>query len=678
MSDLVGAFARGLRPPPRMSLDEWADEHLVLERGGAKVRWSTDKTPYLRDPMRDLSIDSVVEEVVFMKPSQSGGTEALVIAAACYWAVTAPAPILTIRPDIEEAAKFTQLRIDPVLRNTAALRGIFREAKSRDAGNTQHQKLFTGGSWTLVGANSPAGLASIPAPYVQFDETDRTSESAGSGRRAEGDQYLLAKARTRTFRDSFPRRKLVRISSPGDASTSKIAAAWADSSQGRWHMPCPLCGFVAALDFRRLWWGRNAHPKTAAYRCAQCDKLIDERDKPEMLRLGSYMHANPRHDVRGYRMTGLDSPFLGFGEIAAEIYKAKGNPAEMRVVVNTIKGETYDTHEETRVDVRKLKLLATPVEFLDGKPTIPDGVGVLTGGADTHPDRLEHTLRGWGKGDEQWHLDHVIFPGDASGRGVWNDLHAYQRTTWHNASGRAFELAAACVDTGGENTLMAYEFVRHKGPLCVWGIKGKEGQGKALWPRRPTRNNKGKVDLYLIGIDSAKAQLYARLRASVAQVERGEKPGGPGFVHIAAHLCEDIVHPDGTRSPSEYLQQLVAEQPKTVATKTGTVVEWRKPSHRTRNEALDCDVYAQAALAGWKALRRSVDAVVESTPSAPPAAPKPVAPDESSPPGNFLAIVKPSHRQEMQISPPRPTRTAPTHDPRAGRKVARAWDEGDE
>ena len=149
-----------------------------------------------------------------------------------------------------------------------------------------------------------------------------------------------------------------------------------------------------------------------------------------------------------------------------------------------------------------------------------------------------------------------------------------------------------------------------------------------LWPRRPSRSNIGKVDLYTIGVDAAKQQLYARLRASVEQVQRGEAPGGPGFVHIAAHLCEDIVKPDGSREPSEYLQQLVAETPKVVAKKSGPVVEWVLASHR-RNEVLDCDVLAQAALAGWKALRRSSSPVDQAS-SSPTGGSPPASPTQSA------------------------------------------------
>lgn len=615
---LVDALVSGLRPRDAVAFPDWADQHIWLERGGSLVRWQTSLTPYLRQPMLDASVDSPVEEIVIMKPSQWGASECFAVAFPCYMADVAPCNILSIQPDLDAAARFSQLRIDPVIKNSPRLRAIFREKKSRDAGNTQHQKLFDGGSWTNLGANSPAGLASLPAAVIVFDERDRASASAGVGSRAEGDQYLLAKARTITFRDTFPRRKLIQLSSPGETSTSRIEPAWLDSNRSRYHVPCSECGTFIVFKFSRLWWGKNDDPHTARYRCQVCDQLLDERDKAEMLALGEWVAERPEHAVHGYKGTGLDSPFLRWGEMAAEQERVKGNPNEHRVFVNTIRGETYDTHAEAKVDVAALKLLATPIRFEEGRPVIPRGVGALTAGIDTQPDRLEMTLRGWGHAEECWHVDHVIMQGDASARAVWAELDEQTRTVWLTESGTTLGLKAGCLDTGGANTLKAYDFVRDKSARRLWGVKGSGGQGKRPWPRRPSRRNKGAIDLYLVGVDALKTQLYARLKASIEQVQRLGTRGGPGFVHIGAHLCADQA--DG--SPSEYLQQLVAEFPKTVQKKTGTVIEWENEGHK-RNEVLDCDVYAQAALAGLKALRFNLDAAVRrmnpDSPNEPPA-----------------------------------------------------------
>lgn len=602
--DVLADVRAAYTPRAVMPFPDWADANIMLDRGGVRTPWRTSLTPYLRQPMLDASVESPVEEIVIMKPSQWGASECFAVAFPCYMADVAPCNILEIQPDLEAAARFSQLRIDPVIAGNPRLRALFVEKKSRDAGNTQHLKTFPGGSWAILGSNSPAGLSSLPAAVVIFDERDRAAQSAGVGSRAEGDQYLLAKARTITFRDTFPRRKLIQLSSPGETSTSRIEPAWMDSDRRRYHVPCAECGAAIVFMFVRLWWPRGGDPRTARYRCQSCDKLLDERDKPEMLERGEWIAERPDRDVHGYKGTGLDSPFLRWGEMAAERERVKGNPNELRVFVNTQLGESYDTHAESRVDIASLKLLAYDQRHdTDGRAIIPAGVGLLTAGNDTQPNRLEVSLRGWGRREEQWHIEHTILPGDASGRAVWDDLDEYTRTLWRTEGGMSIGLGAACVDTaGGGHTIAAYDFVRGKGSRRIWGTVGRSGQGKRLWPRRPKQNNIGKIDLYTIGIDGAKSQLYARLKSSIEQVQRGEPAGGPGFVHIAAQLCRD----QDNGEPNEYLQQLVSEVVKTRLTKAGPVIEWDLPPH-TRNEALDCDVLAQAALAGWKALRKSLE-----------------------------------------------------------------------
>lgn len=54
-------------------------------------------------------------------------------------------------------------------------------------GNTLPHKQFSGGHISIVGANSPAGLASRPVRVVLCDEVDRYPVSAGS----EGDPVPL-------------------------------------------------------------------------------------------------------------------------------------------------------------------------------------------------------------------------------------------------------------------------------------------------------------------------------------------------------------------------------------------------------------------------------------------------------------------------------------------------------
>jgi hypothetical protein len=70
-------FWAGIRPDPILTVSEWADQHRILPKIAAEPgRWRTSRTPYLQEIMDCLSSMSEVQEVVFMKSAQIGGTEA--------------------------------------------------------------------------------------------------------------------------------------------------------------------------------------------------------------------------------------------------------------------------------------------------------------------------------------------------------------------------------------------------------------------------------------------------------------------------------------------------------------------------------------------------------------------------------------------------------------------------
>lgn len=63
-----------LRPVERLTVSEWAAKYRVLPDGNAiPGPWSNSVTPYLVEIMDTFS-DDMVEEIVFVKPTQVGGT----------------------------------------------------------------------------------------------------------------------------------------------------------------------------------------------------------------------------------------------------------------------------------------------------------------------------------------------------------------------------------------------------------------------------------------------------------------------------------------------------------------------------------------------------------------------------------------------------------------------------
>ena len=129
------------------------------------------RAPYLRDIMNVLSAKNPARRIVFMKGTQTGGTE-----AGNNWRGYimhhVPAPMLAEQPTVELAKRFSRQRIDPLLEETPALRERVAPARARDSGNTMLSKEFPGGILVLTGANGAVGLRSMTALFLFLDEVD--------------------------------------------------------------------------------------------------------------------------------------------------------------------------------------------------------------------------------------------------------------------------------------------------------------------------------------------------------------------------------------------------------------------------------------------------------------------------------------------------------------------------
>ena len=190
------AWREGLKPDPLLTVSEWADRYRVLSQRASSEpgRWRTERTPYLREIMDCLSPSSPVQRVVFMKGSQTGGTEAGNNFIG-YVIHEAPGPMMAVAPTVELAKRNSKQRIDPLIEESEVLRGRVKERRSRDSGNTMLSKEFPGGVLILTGANSAVGLRSMPARYLFLDEVDGYPGDV----EGEGDPILLAERRSATF-----------------------------------------------------------------------------------------------------------------------------------------------------------------------------------------------------------------------------------------------------------------------------------------------------------------------------------------------------------------------------------------------------------------------------------------------------------------------------------------------
>ena len=541
------------KPPPKLTVSQWADRYRQLspESSAEPGKWRTARAEYQRAIM-DAFNDDDAHTIVWMSSSQVGKTEVLNNILG-YVIDQSPSPVLVVQPTIEMGKTWSKDRFAPMLRDTPCLRGLVGERRAKDSENTILHKVFPGGFCAIAGSNSSASLASRPVRLLLADEVDRYPESAGS----EGDPLNLAFKRTTTFHN----RKRIVVSTPTVAGESRIEMAFAESDQQHYYVPCPHCDTYQRLYWKNVSWPEGK-PHDACYACEHCGGVIKDADKPKMLANGEWRPEAEFHGTRGFHINEIYSPWVRFGEMAASFMDAKKQPATLQTWINTALGEVWQEEgeelDQDALENRREDLTA-----------IPDDVLLLTVSVDTQDDRLEAQLVGWGVDHESWCLEHHVWWGDPGQAELWKRLHDYLGATFTRADGTTLRVSATAIDSGGHFTEQVYRFT--KGKHRVYAIKGVGGAGRPI-AGRPSKANKRKVQVWPVGVDTAKELLFSRLKIDKA---------GPGCVHFDAKLDQ------------EWFAQLTSE--KRVEVRLRGAISYRYKQLRKRNEALDLLVYAIAA-----------------------------------------------------------------------------------
>jgi phage terminase large subunit GpA-like protein len=562
-------FLERLKPSPRLKVSEWADQYRQLSREASSEpgRWRTSRAEYQRGIM-DAIGDPAVKRVVVMKGSQVGWTE-IVNNAVGYFSHHDPSSMLMIQPTVEMAEAWSKERLAPMIRDTSVMKGLFKDPRSRDSGNTLRQKQFDGGYVAIIGANAPAGLASRPIRVVLADEVDRYSASAGT----EGDPIKLAEQRQATF---WNRRTLIG-STPGVKTRSIIEREYKRSDMRRFYVPCPHCSEPQTLEWRQVKWDKAANgdhlPDTAHYQCEFCGVLWTDAERWDAIRAGEWRASAPFAGTAGFHVSQIYSPWLPMATMVRQFVDAQGNPLELMVFVNTVLGETWEEQGEA-VGSHVLKSHRESY----GPDDLPEGVHYATAGVDVQGDRLEVEIVGWGVADESWGIRYDVLPGDPAQLAVWNRLDELLKEQFWTESGRLVRVRAAAIDTGGHHGAQVLAFCRPRAQRLIYPIKGAAG-ARPVWPKRSSKTGDSKDRIWLVGVDTAKDAIYGRFRIAMPD---GGAVTVPGYCHLPQDYDE------------EWFEQVTSERVMTRYKEGRPYRVWVIEKGK-RNEALDCRVYAFAA-----------------------------------------------------------------------------------
>lgn len=394
LQTLEAAWRDAWKLPERLTPSKWAESYRVLTAAESAEpgRYSFDRTPYLKG-LIDAAVEPGVEEIVFLKCTQVGGSESERNLLG-YWIDNDPGPCMVVMPSESAAEELIRDRVRPLLQTPQLARHLSpnREDNTLAAIKLDTMPIFTG--W----AGSPQSLASKPCRYVLFDEVDKYPTHSGR----EADPISLATERTQTFGH---RKRIVKISTP----TTRLGAIWqaweACGQKRQYHVPCPHCGHEQTLKFPQVKWPKPVSEKVrladaveqgrlAWYECEACKEEIRDHHKPKMLLAGRWVSEGEKSKRVGFHLNSLYSPWCTFSGIAAEFIRADGDVALTQNFRNSRMAEPFEEQvAKTQPSVIENRKINAPEPGV-----LPSWAVGLYATADVQQDKLYFVIRAWGYG----------------------------------------------------------------------------------------------------------------------------------------------------------------------------------------------------------------------------------------------------------------------------------------
>jgi phage terminase large subunit GpA-like protein len=607
---LFRAIGAAAEPTPELSVADWAEQRrYVSEDAGSPKpgKWENATTPYAVEMMECLSPDHPADTVTLKCASQLVKTEVILNWIGQTIDVD-PAPFLVVQPSLSEAQLFSSTKFEPMVQATPTLRAKVYEVIERSrTGSTTKTKRYRGGPLHIVSAGASKDLQAKSVKRVAADEVSEYGEDSGD----RGDP--LAQAITRT--DAHADRKILLASTPGELPGCRITTYYDKGDQRQYYCPCPECDTYQTLEFDRV--KRTADG--AAFICASCGVLLDERHKKTMLARGVWIKtyesetdlvANPAPPLffdadaldhwrarstegrqPSFHLSQVYSPFKPWARLLDESDAAQKDPAQRKTFRQQKLGLAWDP----AVDAPDFEALYKARGEHVQRGIVPAWACLLTGAADVQNNRLEWAVYAWGPDKSGARIDCGVCEGDTSTDTPWLELAEIIKRRWPGEATMALGLDVFGIDSGGGpgRTAKVYEFVKRS--IGLKALKGASKHDALPFGEGSIGRVKGRsgkyvtAKIHLVGGWGVKKTIYAMAFRALQASEAGERlPYGLYFPADA---------------PEEHFKQLTAEvfkEPK--SRRAGAVGYWEKISGRS-NEQLDLAVYCYA-LAWDKGLER--------------------------------------------------------------------------
>lgn len=565
---------RQLQPPENLTVSEWAEKYRMLDSKTSAMPgpWRNEKTPYLKEIM-DEFINYDTEEIIFCKPSQVGGTEAMQNMLG-YVIQQDPSPTLIVYPTDTLAESISKNRLEPMIRASKPLRKLYNENES-----LKLELQFDGMYLSLNGANSPSALASKAIKYLFLDEVDKYPGAS----KKEADPIRLARERTKTFTNQ---RKIYMTSTPTLQTGHIWQALQGADIEKHYFVPCPHCGEYIELKFSNLRFpsgddlDNSERADMAVYVCQECGCKITDQDRDNMIRYGEWreVRRNTKASKKvAFWINTLYSPFVRFSEIVKEFLDSKDNPDLLQNFVNSWLAEPWeDTKLKTDADMVMERQTDLP------QLVVPSWARYLTAGVDVQETCLYWTIRAWGP--------YITSQNIAHGQALsFQDIESTMNTPYLTESGEQVIVSLCLIDSGYDAD-STYDFCATN---SEWAMPVKGASNPMMSHFKTSKINKVDSKAYGMNLVLVDGDKYKDMIASRMRKDNGK---GAWMVYEG---CD-----------REYAEQVTSEHKVNEKSGSRIVQRWRPKHSHIDNHYLDCEVYSLAAadILGVRMLHLQVEA----------------------------------------------------------------------
>ena len=543
----------------------WAAKNVLIPAGNARPGPISFRDAPFQRAILDAIMDATVQRITMMTAAQIGKTM-IALCILGYYTDEKPMSQMFMQPTETDMKKWLSTKFDPMLDANPRLKSLYAPPRGREGTNNRILKDFRGGHLVLAWAGSTNTMRGISAPIIVCDEVDGYEHSP------EGHPVDLLWRRSATFGE---KRKLLELSTPTIINESRIENAYLQGDQRQFEVICSKCSEPWIFAWEHVKYDAE-NTETARLHCPECDHSYDDTGRIKLVRYaekdgGGWKPHAPTKRHHSYQLSALYSPLQKLRDIV-QVFVDADDAEKLATFWNTVMGVTWEKTGET-AEAHELESRCE-----DYPAQVPKDVKILMAGVDVQKDRLECEIVGWAEGEESWNIAYEIFHGDTNNPNdqCYRGLVQFLSRGFEFESGGRMFVQSVAIDSGF-NTLCVYQFVRNQANKLprFHAVKGIGGWNReVLKGVKPQLTYKGfRPALFSIGVDISKRILMQRLNIATPS---------QGYCHFPSERAE-----------GEYFNQLTSEvllyDPKTGKRK------WEKKDSGD-NEALDCRIYAHAAL----------------------------------------------------------------------------------